>query len=133
MLRLARISGRNANRNLTQPSSKAPVEDTHIGGLVDLPDPLRNGTSRAPHQLHIVGSGPPHVSERLAVHILPDSERAEGCWWPRISSARSGPVSSGLTPSGLSRLDPAEVDTFWSHLPTFPKKEVNMNHIHVDC
>jgi hypothetical protein len=52
MLRLARISGRNANRNLTQPSSKAPVEDTHIGGLVDLPDPLRNGTYRAPHLPH---------------------------------------------------------------------------------
>jgi hypothetical protein len=33
------------------------------------------GTSRSPHLTHIAGSQTPHVSEHLAVRILPDSER----------------------------------------------------------
>jgi hypothetical protein len=42
------------------------------------------------------GSRTPHVSERLRVAIMPGLCGSEGCWWPRISGARLGPIRPGV-------------------------------------
>jgi hypothetical protein len=52
-------------------------ESTHIDAAVGGAHPLLIGTSRASHLTHIASSRTPHVSERLAVRILPDHERVE--------------------------------------------------------
>jgi hypothetical protein len=48
-------------------------ENTYIGGRRRTAEPSDNGKTVLGFPLHIVGSQMPHVSERLAVRILPDS------------------------------------------------------------
>jgi hypothetical protein len=60
---------------------------THISADSTAPNPLLIGTTVLGYLLHIVGSRPPHVSEHLAVRILPDKS---GPSLPPVERSRAG-------------------------------------------